>query len=158
MAHPLDNGKLPQLSLKKKVRNCKWKTLSKATIKKGANVKKFKKVKLCTFTEYLKICKKYDCIAVVDVKNIKKSKLKKITKKIYKTIKKVGMTRKCFVISKSLKIVKEINKLSNHVIPVGIYAEQLNKIDRVQYKAIKPKIRWHKSKFSDDPITIKVKA
>lgn len=158
MAHPLGNGKLPQLSLKKKIRNCKWKTLSKAKIKEGVNVEKFKNVKLCTFSEYLKICKKYGCIAVIDVKNIKKSKLKKITKKIYKTIKKAGMIHKCFVISKSLKIVKEINKLSNHVIPVGIYANQLNKSEKVQYKAIKPKIRWNKSKFSDDPITIKVKA
>ena len=158
MAHPLESGKLPQLSLKKKIRGYKWKTLAKAKIKKGVNVKKFKKVKLCTFTEYLRICKKYDCIAVVDIKNIRKSRLKKITKKIYKTIKKEGMVRKCYVISKNMKIIKEINKLSKHTIPVGIYSNQLDKIDMNQYRSINPRIMWNKAKFSDDPITVKVKA
>lgn len=81
---------------KGKVSDITLKNIKKLKIDYGNNVEKYNNLTVPTFEEYLDICKKYSCFAIVE---LKRNLTEESVKKAVKTIKDKNMQDKCIIIS-----------------------------------------------------------
>lgn len=97
---------------KGKVREMTFREISRLKVDGGSNAKRFKGLKVCTFSKCLKTCRKYGMSVYIELKTERRKKARKqIVRKTYRTLKKYGMLDKCMVISFSLNILKEWKKV-----------------------------------------------
>ena len=74
--------------------------ISKIRIDSGNGIGLFGKVRICSFRKYLRICRRYGCYAVIDVKDVKSEKIRrKFVRRMKKILKQEGMTKRCKIIS-----------------------------------------------------------
>ena len=89
--------------------------ISKLKITGGANAKRFRNLRVCSFDKCLKICRKYGMSVYVELKYERKKQFrKKVVRKTYKALKKHGMLDKCEIISFSVNLLKEWKKIDKN--------------------------------------------
>ena len=159
MAHP-DSGRIEEMTGSDiKVREATWRELRSLRITGGNNVGLFKNLHLCTFTDYLKICRKYDAYAFVDIKKIAAEQEAAVVNKIMQTIRKYKMQKKCVILSRYFSILRTYFIMDKGRTPLVYYEGRVEKKEKDVSIILKS---WKKSKIkektcSDHPISKKKK-
>lgn len=80
----------------------------------GNNVKDYNDSELVvpTFEEYLKICKKYGCVPVIELKRFSN---KTYVDTVVETITTIGMIHSCIIISFNTDWIARVRELNNHI-------------------------------------------
>lgn len=148
------SGKIEHMSSKK---------VKKLKITGGKNAKKFKNLRVCTFEDYLRVCKNYGCVAVVEIKTVRNKKLrKKLIKKVSETLQQFDMQKNCYIISFSPDTLIRMRKI-NKIVPVKLMKKETYcKADAAEIKKyyqkykkikkLKPPIKLRGTKCYDFPI------
>ena len=86
--------------------------IKKLKIDTGSNIQKYNNLSVPTFNEYLKICKKYNCYAIVELKNpITQATIKNVIN----SIKSENMNNTCIIISFNESVLQSIRKLDGSI-------------------------------------------
>lgn len=95
-----------------KISNMSLNQIKKLKIDTGSNINKYNNLSVPTFNEYLKICKKYDCYAIVE---LKKTLTQSSIKNVVKTIKSENMKNKCIIISFDETVLNTVRKTDSSI-------------------------------------------
>ena len=80
-------------------------------IDSGRNIDKFKDLKICTFEEYLNICRKYKMIPMVDIKTVSdKDLLEKEIKYVVRELKERHLIKNTVITASSVEVLKLYRK------------------------------------------------
>lgn len=108
--------------------------VARMRIDSGNGVGRFSSVRICSFRKYLRICRKYGCFAVIDVKNVKSAKVRrKFVKNMKKILKQEGMFGKCKIISFYWPMVREWRKIDSKISCKLMESRYLTEKDRKAY-------------------------
>ena len=108
---------------KGKVSSKSLKSIRELRIDTGNNIKKYNNLKVPTFYEYLEICKKYNCYAIVELKT---TLTQKYVKKAVDIIKKENMQDKCIIITFDAKALETI-RAEDESIKIGYLVKNVSK-------------------------------
>lgn len=125
---------------KGKVSDISLESIKKLKIDAGSNVKKYNNLSVPTFTEYIEICKKYDCYAIIE---LKKTLTQDSVKKVLDIIKLENIQDKCLIISFDEEVLNTIRE-NDTSIKIGYLVKSVSQDDidkAINYKncAICPK-------------------
>lgn len=123
-----------------KVSDITLESIKQLKIDAGSNIKKYNDLSVPTFTEYLEICKKYDCYAIIE---LKKTLTQDSVRKVLEIIKSENIEDKCLIISFDEEVLNTIRE-DNNSIKIGYLVKSVSQDDinkAIDYKncAICPK-------------------
>lgn len=108
-----------------KVNQLTYEELESYRIDNGSNIAQYSELTIPTFEAYLNICKKYDAVAVIELKKLSSLTL---VGDVYDMLCQCQMENQCMVISFQLEYLQELRRYSE-TIPVQLIVKNAEKAD-----------------------------
>lgn len=119
------------------IQEINYSDLQSLIIDSGNGISNYPNLKVPKFTDYLKVCKKYGCIPVIELKNIKFSDISKVTT----ILEEFGYENSCVIASQSFGFLNKVRDL-NKYIHLAYYVNSLTEANIEGVRKLKNSSIW----------------